>query len=108
MSYPMEDLPGVRDELPVEVRMAICRDHGHHTYAPSSDVREFTRTPIGLYERRVPCTTCRVAVRIEVWDLRIKDGKIVDAKLATHYPGVVKPDTAAGRLTREDIRRGTS
>lgn len=70
-------------------RMQVCRDRGHHLYATSTDVTEFTQDLQGQWRRRVPCTSCWVAVRIEVWNLQFdRDGHIVAGKLDTQYPGV--------------------
>lgn len=80
------------DDPPPEVRLAVCRDRGHHLYAPSTDVNEFTTNLQQEYVRRVPCTSCRIAVRVEHWDLKFDGaGKVIAAKLLTQYPGSGQP-----------------
>ncbi len=97
------------DEPPPEVRLEICKRRRAHLYPPTSGPTTFRRTPDGHYERRVTCTSCGIAQRIEVWDLEINAmGKVTSADLLTLYPGVVEPDPPGGRVTRADLKRATS
>lgn len=98
-------------ETPPEVRLALCESRGHHLYAPSDSIRSFATNLQGEYVRRLPCTSCGIAVRIERWSLVLDaDGvTIVDARLLGFEHGKVEPAyDPGGRITRTDIRRATS
>lgn len=98
------------DEPPPEVRLAVCESRGHHLYAPSDSIRSFEHNLLGEWVRRLPCTSCRIAVRIERWNLVLApDGTtIIDAKLLGFDSGRVEPAyDPGGRITRADIRRAT-